>query len=523
MRKQTKLVVGLSAAALLVVGASLTAFAAKAGWVQEGDDWYYMDSNGDYVTNTWKKSGANWYYLGDDGFMVKNQLVEDDNNKYYFVDVNGAMVHDQWQQVEAEDDDDTDEEYRWYYFGSTGRAYYQSGSSISKKTINGKKYAFDDEGRMLFGYVQDDGTMINDNDDPILECDYYFGTADDGAMKTGWLEYTDGVDDTDYEDKGVLWIWFKNNGKKQTGTKSIKGKKYYFDAKGIMASEWSVSASGATINTANIRYFGSEDDGSRKNKNWIWAIPDEDFCNFYGISDYDDDEYRWFYTNGQGILYTDCTKKINGKWYAFDQYGRMKTGFVVLDKDTVSGAHFVSQWAVDKYSADEIYTRVEGSGNYMYFFSTSSSDGSMKTGTHTIELADDEYKVAFKKTSGRMLNGIDSNKLYRCGILQDADDEKYAVKKYVDNGTDKYYVVNASGTIVKKGKTGKNDSDMYYAVKDTVSDGTDDNFALFSGDDASKVAKAYATGKTIAEIQAEYPTSGSGKTYDWQQETITFN
>ena len=48
MRKQTKLVAVLSAAALMAMGASMTAF---ADWSQEDGEWVYLDRNGDRVTD----------------------------------------------------------------------------------------------------------------------------------------------------------------------------------------------------------------------------------------------------------------------------------------------------------------------------------------------------------------------------------------------------------------------------------------------------------------------------------------
>ena len=54
MRKQTKLVAVLSAAALLAMGASMTSFAA--GW--EKDDsgiWHYYDSDDEMVTMSGKR------------------------------------------------------------------------------------------------------------------------------------------------------------------------------------------------------------------------------------------------------------------------------------------------------------------------------------------------------------------------------------------------------------------------------------------------------------------------------------
>ena len=83
MRKQTKLVAVLSAAALMAIGASATAFAATAHWDQEDGEWVYLDRNGDRVTDEWKKSNGYWYYLDEDGYMAKDQVIEDDDDKYY--------------------------------------------------------------------------------------------------------------------------------------------------------------------------------------------------------------------------------------------------------------------------------------------------------------------------------------------------------------------------------------------------------------------------------------------------------
>ena len=204
MRKQTKLVAVLSAAALLAIGASMTSFAAK-GWGEEGGQWYYYNNDGDYVQNDWKKSGNNWFYLGDDGTMMTDSLVED-GNYYYYVNANGAMVTNSWVAVEPDDDayeDDVPDHY-WYYFGSNGKAYKAgSNNGISIKTINGKKYVFDEKGRMQSGLqlldsnkglvgtgdVEDaNGDITPDSIKSSEGSDflYYFGDEEtDGSMKTG--------------------------------------------------------------------------------------------------------------------------------------------------------------------------------------------------------------------------------------------------------------------------------------------------------------------------------------------------
>ena len=76
MRKQTKLVAVLSAAALLAIGASMTSF-AKAGWALDGDEWVWLDGNGDRVTNEWKKSAdGNYYWLDEDGNKLQTLSPE---------------------------------------------------------------------------------------------------------------------------------------------------------------------------------------------------------------------------------------------------------------------------------------------------------------------------------------------------------------------------------------------------------------------------------------------------------------
>ena len=64
MRKQTKLVAVLSAAALLAVGASMTSF---AGWEKDEDGiWHYYDSDDEMVEDEWRKDGSKWFYLDED-------------------------------------------------------------------------------------------------------------------------------------------------------------------------------------------------------------------------------------------------------------------------------------------------------------------------------------------------------------------------------------------------------------------------------------------------------------------------
>ena len=170
MRKQTKLVAVLSAAALLALGASMTSFAAS-GWVEEDGTWVYYDRDGERVSDTWKRSGSNWFYLDDSGEMAVNTLITDSDNSdnVYYVDENGAMVTNRWVEIEN-DEYDGDDEYssptNWYYFQASGKAYKDRNvvDVASFKLINGKKYIFDEDGKMMWGWIDSDGNRVTDDE-----------------------------------------------------------------------------------------------------------------------------------------------------------------------------------------------------------------------------------------------------------------------------------------------------------------------------------------------------------------------
>ncbi len=117
MRKQTKLVAVASAAALLAVGASMTSFAAT-GWGEEDGVWCFYDRDEKRVEDTWRKSGDNWYWLDSEegDAMAIDKLVEDGEDTYY-VDSNGVMVRNTRVRVvnEEQDDDSDPAEYNYYY------------------------------------------------------------------------------------------------------------------------------------------------------------------------------------------------------------------------------------------------------------------------------------------------------------------------------------------------------------------------------------------------------------------------
>lgn len=498
MRKQTKLAVGISAAALLAVGASMTALAAT-GWVNEGGSWYYYNSNGDYVTDAWKSYNGTYFYLGDDGAMLTNQLIEDGDN-WYYVDANGAMVKNTWVAVPADDSEILDVEYRWYYFGSTGKAYKNS----KGKTINGKKYGFDEEGKMLFGYVEQDSyNIINDDDDPILNAEYYYGTNEDGARHTGWLQYTDALEDYDWD---YYWFYFNtSNGKKVAGQlKNINGKRYSFRDNGIMDKEWATATVGGNNTTT---WWHGLADGSLSKNQWIWNKPygaEEGAKMQRTLDDHDNDTNRWFRTNASGALVKGVTKKVNGKWYVFDEDGVMRVKLVVLNQSGVSGASYVKALDMDNVTKQDIVD-ADYQGKLHWFSDDEERDGSMKTGTMKIELADDTYTFSFAKTTGAAKHGIDSKKIYNNGILEKGGDDKYKVVKYGDG----VYLVGTTGSIVTSAGRYKDANDRYYIVAkggkiDPKGGHAFDIYTTYSEDDAKAAVQKqdFSAVEKVSDAQA---------------------
>ena len=491
MRKQTKIVAALSATALLALGASAVTFAA--GWDNSTGTWQYLDNNGSAVTDVWRKSGDYWFYLDSDGNMATDTLVEKDDDKYY-VNAEGAMVTNQWVALDSDsydtNSDDGEAEYRWYYFGSDGKAYRNKKTSSTVttselKTINGKKYAFDADGKMLYGWVSADNAEIQTDDAAWQTSKYYFGGWNDGAAVTGWVQLS--VDTTGIDDDGdtdTYWFYFDGNGKKQTDKKkTINGATYYFDSYGRMIDEWAGRYSTASSYTGTVQTSFSDivyvnGDGATRKNQWVWAVPTEDYCE----SDYNDDEYSWWWTQSNGKIFTDGLKKIKGKYYAFDSIGRMISG-VALE----NGGHYTTAADSENDFTDltgEAFKGLNESGTF-YLFGEEKTDGSRKTGYQNVEFDDDTYQMYFgtngKATTGYVAkikkftkNGVvlkanndDSN----YGYVQVEADSTEGAKKlaaddvtytYADYEGGAYVLVNASGTVQKSVKNLKDNNDVYY-------------------------------------------------------------
>ena len=310
----------------LTMGSALVSFAAT-GWAEENGEWVYYNNDGSKATDVFKKSGNNWFYLDSDGIMAKNQLIEDDDN-YFYVNSAGAMVTNQWRSIENEDSGSDEPDEWWYYFQSNGKAVKKSGSSDNVKFVTlpnstgQAKFTFDDEGHMLYGWIDESGEMLTD-DDAWKSGMYYCSDNGDGRMATGW-KYIPAVNDEDDDREGDgYWFYFSTNGKKtvDNDSKKINGQYYGFDVNGKMLQglyRIEFEANGKTIRSAEE----IED---------VDEIPDEDedgvFVYYFGDSP------------KEGAMKTGTmTMEIDGDkyYYSFEKSGSKKgAGTDGIDGDSI--------------------------------------------------------------------------------------------------------------------------------------------------------------------------------------------
>lgn len=471
MKKQIKWLIAPCATAAIMIGGATVAFAAT-GWQQDSENWHYYERDGVRATDTWKKSGSNWFYLDSDGEMSISTLIEDDDN-YFYVNEAGAMVSNEWRELDNDDDSEDASDTAWYYFGANGKAYKSSSSgktsfkAISNANRESKRYAFDSEGRMLYGWVNDESERMT-GEDAWKEGVYYLGDASDGTQAiNSWRELEavdDENDDDDFQDS--YWFYFGANGKKITdSTKTINGRKYRFDENGATEFKWYQKATASNASSSNANIYYNDPSQCWQAKGWFQTIPSADV----DPEGYDDGEEFWFYAQNDGELITSQIKTINGYQYGFNEKGQMLDG---LYKITMENGKIVTYEEIESESD----LPDESEDCLVYYFGTSPKDGVMKTGTTTIEIDGEKYSYNFRKSGsfkGAGYDGIHSDAIYIKGRMLKAEkDSKYEAVEF----DGKSYLINTSGKL-QKGKKNVQDADDTYFTTDKsgviISSGTE--------------------------------------------------
>lgn len=363
----------MGTAAILSLGFHFTGNAAPAnGWSQQNGIWNYYE-NGSLVRNDWKKTNNHWFYLNSNGEMVKNAKIDDKyvngdgamvsnewreiyedgeenwyyftqtgtmasdgwktiNNKKYHFDSDGSMDHGWfddgqyylggpddgamktgWAYMEGPTDSEYENEENSYYFGSNG---ILTKDKIGRK-INGYTYAFDENGRMMYGWVDTVNKKMAWEDGASSDiADYQFFKEEqlkngiDGSRMTGWKRM-DPPDHVDSDSDDTPWYYFKDgvpyaaSGSSELTIKSINSKKYGFNQSGEMLYGLQTVSSDGTVATGSnaaapedtVYYFGNSNDGAMKTGNV--TVYDED----------DDEKYSYYFSStGKGYngIKNDC-------------------------------------------------------------------------------------------------------------------------------------------------------------------------------------------------------------------------
>lgn len=220
---------------------------AQTGWAQinvekeDGDTsdyWFYFNGDGEKQFGKRKKINGVYYVFAEDGHMIDEWTIEtvnasgskvwgnnftttSDAASISYVNGDGAQRKNTWiWAIPAEDwipEDYDDDEYSWFYAGKDGKL-----TVGEVKKINGKKYAFDSEGRMQTGFVVVDkdnkvGAQYGHDkfsreqwiDKDLKDIKYFSSDEEkDGAMKTGYQNIE--LEDDTYQ------FYFQKDGKALT-------------------------------------------------------------------------------------------------------------------------------------------------------------------------------------------------------------------------------------------------------------------------------------------------------------------
>ena len=481
-------IVLLCSFAVAIFGKDTLAF---IGWYREGDKMSYLDKNGYKFATTWIETDGMMFYLGEDGYVVYNKVFEYNGN-LYCVDERGARVENDFVEVTADMVADDSITPGLYYFNERGVAYRRH-DTIFTHVINGKKYAFDEEGHVLQDcWLDENGEIVNDADS-ILDEGMYYVNPDGSIKQNEWLNFLYDIGSVEdmgasklisqsYQDMKALWMYFKSNGKKAKATEendrlermTINGKNYAFDEKGIMLLGFEknreavdrTQPSNPTVKSKTRIYDWTE--GDLLKNQWLHERTPEDFDQ----DDYNDATDYWFYVESDGSLTKNKIIKINNKKYIFDGFGRLRKGFILVDGTSFYVAEYKSE---DLTRDDFIYSVAEGGRLYgsdlsdLHYFDESEeeAEGSMKTGEFTVELSDGSYVFNFK-ASGKAYGNKNDLKLYKNSYYRNGlkfmpwDDTKYGIVKISD---DEYKVVDARGKVVEgKRKLIKDDFGNYIVI-----------------------------------------------------------
>ena len=248
--------------------------ASQTGWVQLGDQTYWINQDGSVQTG-WLKLEGKWYWLKADGTRAASEWITYDNNRYYF-DGDGVMYTGMKEVDGAR-----------YYFHSWGGVYHNESF-----TWQGKKYWAKDDGTFYTGvcdingkkyYFLEDGEQITKEGWYLTNGTYYWINKDT-SLQTGWVKYDNN------------WYWMKEDGTMASSEWiTYDNNRYYFRSWGGMYKNAFITYDN------NLYYLGSD---SKMAIGW----------QSIGGNTY-------YFRNWGGMI--TGKQVIDGKTYVFDEAGKL--------------------------------------------------------------------------------------------------------------------------------------------------------------------------------------------------------
>ena len=362
--------------------------------------------------------------------------------------------------------------------------YYQNGYKVTndwRTSADGGYYYLDGSGIMAANRF----------------IDYERYVDADGRMVTSAWRQIDGK-----------WYYFDSNGKLiREKSKQINGVYYYFNYDGYMETGWVEDGSGDW-------YYCDPSDGHRITGMWKHLEPSQDMNidDSNNTSAVVNDGTYWYYFQNNGKMtkgdaggYKEAT--INGARYAFDEYGRMTTGWVKLsDTDPA-----IAGW---KYYNDSTNLGIYGAAHTGWLSAFPPEDQGL--GSDVVWYYFDNKGVPY----------------YGTDVSLSDDDEALLAKfkRLNQNGKSNAYLFNAYGNPVyglrKVVRTNGVATSMYFGTKQesclqlgeksiTEADGTVSTFHFESdgyGTNGVKNNKLYYMGKlqkAVDDTYAYYTVNGT--------------
>lgn len=338
------------------------------------------------------------------------------------------------------------------------------------------------------------------------------------------------------------WFYFGSSGKVVTGgVKKIDGRSYVFDDDGIMQTGWSEDG---------LYYSGS--DGAIKT-GWRYLEPSEDEEREEWQQESDDGKY-WYYFASNGKKYCPETSdsddlyrmsRIDGKYYCFDQNGRMQTGWVYLKGDPEEApTDSIADWkyfaeagiqgvtlgsAVQGWLSLEAPERLQDNADeYILWYYFEKKEGTPKTGPKSSEASTADFiringKSYLFDPKGNPVSGLQKIEIASTGEYTTYyfdENSKVPLKgkqkiEEADGTVSEFYF--SDGSYTGRGFTGVKDGILYYMGKrQEATDGSKYEAITIESGDSKKTYVVNSSGriskkKTVKDADGvKYTLDASG-------------